>query len=64
MTFAMFEVLIFRDRSEDCGSRFRPFGGVAAFCDHSGAAGLALHRAFRTFDCDQWIDIVVDFSDD
>lgn len=63
VTFHMHEALIFRDHAWTGISRYDVFGGFPGFCDHAGAAALALHRIFCDLDCDQWLDIVVDFSD-
>ena len=60
VTFTMYEALVFRAVG---GHGFREFEGFPGFCDHAGAAGVALHRAFRNLDCDQWIDIVVDYAE-
>lgn len=60
VTFTMYESLVFRAVG---GHGFRAFEGFPGFCDHAGAAGVALHRAFRSYDCDQWIDIVVDYAE-
>ncbi len=60
VTFTMYESLVFRAVE---GHGFREFEGFPGFCDHAGAAGVALYRAFQQLDCDLWIDIVVDYAE-
>jgi len=43
--------------------RYHVFDGFPGFCDQCGLAGLALAKAFRRFDTDEWIDTVERFAD-
>lgn len=63
LTFAMMETLAGYDEPRlPGGTRYHLFEGFPGFCDHCAAAGLALHRAFRVLDVDQWLDIVDGFA--
>lgn len=63
VTFLMSEAILSRDESLlPDGGRFHVFDGFPGFCDHCAAAGLALHRMFRPFDVDQWLNIVDGFA--
>lgn len=63
VTFSMLEALgDYDDDQLPGGYRYDMFAGFMGFCDHAGAAGLALAKAYDGVMVDAWAEIVDDYA--